>query len=665
MKKPTQIEKTDWFSFVLNEHQKPAIPVGPRFQADVPEWNGPFQREYPHKTTGKSFSSKWLGTVIWSNKDTSVETDKDAIGKGRPQHCDCYNPGSLLCVKRHVTAKISDLRKDLGSAFQIWKFDEMGEVVAKSWKHSEQQKFARVVKTNPISEDVDDKKKISKSKVVLKRKRGDSSGSDKEEDSSDSSGSDKRKRDDKEKKKLKGKGAMKIKKDDSPSRELVIPDDVMKQLMKNLLKNSFVKEEADEENELKPKKKGKKKVKVLTEAEIQHEKYISRFPILHARTAPTALKTAINGIKNVNIEKFLADIGFSSFFKLDIGYIPSRLGRYVVENFDAETCRLKLEDGKSIEATVSKVHEMLGIPIGGESLFSLEPRPVEDDFEKVWIRQFDPKSVKEIRVNDIAMKLIESKEVDFLFKVNFLTLFTNIMGMVAGLKGQINLDVVRRVREYTDISCIDWCEYIFRCLKSSKKPSTLLNQYTGPYTFLILLYLDSTKYEKLPVVRTRPAIKNWSSVLMGQRQELELKEEVIGTLKLHEEWTESEVAETEGFIPGGSSDTSFKEELLNKVQEKLDVICTERHDLEQLLAIASVEFPADVKLVELHKKYVQIFKHPIPLNDEDLSVEGNGDDDNDGDDGNGDDGHERSDDHDKNDKDPSGSDPKPSHADDY
>lgn len=152
MKKPTQVENTDWFSFVLNEHQKPAIPVGPRFQADVPEWNGPFQREYPHKTTGKSFSSKWLGTVIWSNIDTSVETDRDAIGKGRPQHCDCYNPGSLLCVKRHVTVKISDLQKDLGSAFQIWKFDEMGEVVAKSWKHSEQQKFARIVKTNPISE---------------------------------------------------------------------------------------------------------------------------------------------------------------------------------------------------------------------------------------------------------------------------------------------------------------------------------------------------------------------------------------------------------------------------------------------------------------------------------------------------------------------------------
>ena len=80
-----------------------------------------------------------------------------------------------------------------------------------------------------------------------------------------------------------------------------------------------------------------------------------------------------------------------------------------------------------------------------------------------------------LRVNDIALKLIDSKEVDFLFKVNFLTLFTNTMGMVVGLKGQINLDVVRRVREDTDISRTDWCEYIFHGLKFSKEPTTLLN----------------------------------------------------------------------------------------------------------------------------------------------------------------------------------------------
>ena len=69
----------------------------------------------------------------------------------------------------------------------------------------------------------------------------------------------------------------------------------------------------------------------------------------------------------------------------------------MVSKFDAETYRLKLENGLSIEATHSKVHEMLVISIGGESLFSLETRPIEDDFEKDWVRQFYPIYVKSAR----------------------------------------------------------------------------------------------------------------------------------------------------------------------------------------------------------------------------------------------------------------------------
>ena len=285
-------------------------------------------------------------------------------------------------------------------------------------------------------------------------------------------------------KRIKGKGPSKVKDEESQ----VIPPETMKNLLKNMLKNASVKEYVKEEFEEKPNKKGKKKEKVLSEDEKQHLDYLKKIPILQARSAPTALHTAIHGIKHVDIEKFLEEIGFSSFCKFDISRIPSRLGRYVVENFDPQTCELMLGGEKRIQATVNKVHELLGIPIGGETLLSLEKRPVGDDFERVWVGQFESKTAKQIRVNDIASKLIESKEVDFLFKVNFLTLFTNTMGMVAGLQGEINFDVVRHLREDTDIRGIDWCEYIFHCLQVSRKPTTLLNKYTGPYTFLAVSF---------------------------------------------------------------------------------------------------------------------------------------------------------------------------------
>ncbi|PWA86068.1 ulp1 protease family, C-terminal catalytic domain-containing protein [Artemisia annua] len=281
-------------------------------------------------------------------------------------------------------------------------------------------------------------KKLSKSTVVSKRKRGDSDIIP----------------DDMGKKKLKGKGPMKIQKDDSPEGD--IPDGVMKQLLKNMLKNASVKEfvkEEYEENQLMSKNK--------------------------------------------------------------------------------------------------------------------ETRPVGDDFEAVWKCQFH-KLFKDVRVNDIALKLIASKEVDFLFKINFLTLLTNTM---------------------------------------------------VSYTFLVLYSLFSAlvfrfnQLQEASVVRTRPVIKQWSSFLMAQRQEMELKEECIGESDLYEEF---ELPETEGFVAAGSSDSSFKEELLKNLEEKLSILSIERIVVEELLVIAGVEFPGDLKLVELHQRYVQILKHPVSSNGEDL-----------------------------------------------
>ncbi|GJY03490.1 hypothetical protein Tco_0369430 [Tanacetum coccineum] len=155
-------------------------------------------------------------------------------------------------------------------------------------------------------------------------------------------------------------------------------------------------------------------------------------------------------------------------------------------------------------------------------------------------------ALKDIQVNDIASKLVGAQEVNFIFEVNFLTLFTNTMGMSYGLKGHICLDVVRRLREDCVITDIDWCGYIYDCLKDNKL-LTGTNHYLGPLAFLFLLYLDSTKFNRFSVVRTRPTIRKWSSYSMKQRQELELNDRVLGLLELHGEWTEAVGQETEGF----------------------------------------------------------------------------------------------------------------------
>ncbi|GKD51468.1 hypothetical protein Tco_1280444, partial [Tanacetum coccineum] len=273
----------------------------------------------------------------------------------------------------------------------------------------------------------------------------------------------------------------------------------------------------------------------------------------------------------------------------------ARIDMYALSKFSSTTYRLTFEISDYVEVTPSKIHDILG---------------------------------------DITSKVISAQQVDFLFKVKFLSLFTNAMGRVAGLKGHICLDVVKHLREESVIFEIDWCGYIHSFLEDSELLEKPIVQYLGPFTFLILLYLDSIKFDRFHVVRTRPAIKDWTSTLMRQRQDLETKEHVIGCLDLHNKWTEFELQET-------------KEDLMRK---------------------ASLDYPGDQKFVELQEKYVQVFIDPI-LFDVDVNSVDDGDDsdgDDDNNDGNGNNDEELNDDNDDsngnndeelNDEDTSGSNP--------
>ncbi|KAM0051234.1 putative ELM2 domain-containing protein [Helianthus debilis subsp. tardiflorus] len=145
--------RKNWFNYINDDEPKLVIPIGPRFQANVPEWTGP-----PHKNKGSLSeldSSKWLGTVIWPIKNPTPEIEGCAIGKGRPESCGCMTTGSVLCVKRHIIEKTNHLQTVLGPAFQKWKFDLMGEAVAKLWKQQEEQKLTHLMKNNRFLEGQD------------------------------------------------------------------------------------------------------------------------------------------------------------------------------------------------------------------------------------------------------------------------------------------------------------------------------------------------------------------------------------------------------------------------------------------------------------------------------------------------------------------------------
>ncbi|CAA0836311.1 DNA GYRASE B3 [Striga hermonthica] len=140
-RKPSRQSK--WLlNIVSDQFQKKVVPIGPRFQADVPKWAGPAEKP--------DDDSKWLGTQVWpaqtrGNNNNNKGAGK-AIGKGRPDSCSCVSPGSSDCVRQHVLDEKLALQHELGLAFSIWKFDKMGEQVSESWSLKEKNRYGSLLK---------------------------------------------------------------------------------------------------------------------------------------------------------------------------------------------------------------------------------------------------------------------------------------------------------------------------------------------------------------------------------------------------------------------------------------------------------------------------------------------------------------------------------------
>nr|GEZ65383.1 ulp1 protease family, C-terminal catalytic domain-containing protein [Tanacetum cinerariifolium] len=238
------------------------------------------------------------------------------------------------------------------------------------------------------------------------------------------------------------------------------------------------------------------------------------------RTTPTALFNAM-AILNVDRKKCLYVMGFGSLIGMAIHELQGMLGFYVIDNLDTETNVLSLNDN-SILVNLQSVHEILGIPMGGCSLESLESRSPDDTFIKEWFSQFGDKN--EVWPNDINDVIVSTNDVGKLFKMNFLMLFANTMGLCE-TSGVCNMSILKKIKDDVCIEKLDWCSYIITCLKESKQkwvnPAT--HHYTGPLTFMILLYLHCTKFDDFDVTHQIPAIKHWKSVQMKHREKLEIE----------------------------------------------------------------------------------------------------------------------------------------------
>ncbi|GJX68543.1 peptidase C48, SUMO/sentrin/Ubl1 [Tanacetum coccineum] len=362
-----------------------------------------------------------------------------------------------------------------------------------------------------------------------------------------------------------------------------------------------------------------------------------QYPTCNTRSSPKPMYEAMMTLSDPQ-KKCLKDMGFERMIHFPIVELPSALAYHAIDHFHPGSMELRLEKG-SIKATRQKVQEMLGIPMGSRKLEDLEQRPFNDPFIKEWENQF--KHVKKPTPAAIASVISDSTQADFMFRMNFITLFGSTMGTLDN-GGRVSTKLLKGITEDVDISEIDWCGYILDCLQNSKKNwkdvKTRKNFYYGPLTFLCLLYLDSTIFPDLRVLRHRPALRSWNTTTMRKRIKMETETRRLGKLEHHGEFNHEEEQDGINVYKGldvyvpliNDKEPETKEEYYEKIVLKFDIISDERSELVKTLRNGVKKFEDDQMMIDFCKEYRELFndnefKHYEYSKDDDSEGETDGD----------------------------------------
>ncbi|GKB25720.1 hypothetical protein Tco_0865121 [Tanacetum coccineum] len=155
-------------------------------------------------------------------------------------------------------------------------------------------------------------------------------------------------------------------------------------------------------------------------------------------------------------------IGFGNFVEFKVDGIPSKLGLYVVDKFDDKKMELNLAEG-SLKITKNLISEMLGIRNEGIDIMAEEGKRNEEMVSS-WMKQYGKK--KDITPGDIKLRIRKSNSADMNFKLNFIVLFTSVMGQIKpkGLPAyymgvQTQEEVLRSIDDVdTEIERRKWCD---------------------------------------------------------------------------------------------------------------------------------------------------------------------------------------------------------------
>ena len=183
-------------------------------------------------------------------------------------------------------------------------------------------------------------------------------------------------------------------------------------------------------------------------------------------------------------------IGFGGFLDLDLDAHKSVFCSKLVSSFDCDRVSLVLERNQEIEITPVDIHLVYGLPMGGEIIKEQQQEEDEEwvDFIRQWRSYFGlscgspSNSVIINRIEELKKQPVCDE-----FIWHFVVSVVNCC-MRSTANPSLNYRFLYSCMDTKKIECLDWCEYVYRSLKSSVSEWQGGSAFfTGPLPFLMVI----------------------------------------------------------------------------------------------------------------------------------------------------------------------------------
>ena len=262
--------------------------------------------------------------------------------------------------------------------------------------------------------------------------------------------------------------------------------------VKTVSKKRELSDEDDSDFQSRPgsSKKPKRETKVLKKD--KKVAVIKEFPSLKNRCSPGSLLDVIQGLSREQKDCVRA-MGFGSLLGMRMIDVPLNIVYYVLDHFNFESLKVEF-DNCEVSVDSKSVQEMLGLPSGGSLLSNMDyiSENNEESCMFEWKKQYE--NIDKLRLKQLKNELVQTSVADDNFRINFLVLFINTFCESTSM-GKCNLNPLYLIRRDTDLSSIDWCDYIVDCLVRTKKvynPEKESSFFYGPAAYLMVreLFFD-------------------------------------------------------------------------------------------------------------------------------------------------------------------------------